>query len=222
MSAAIARLVQIILAAVFVAALMATTQEAEQRSQTQGLKEADRFVKAGGRMSGAVAKAEQQTQKTLFAYNALVTKPSTSMKGDYKNLMKSVDSMNERVAGAHQKVAEMQTAGDVYFSGRAQTIEAISDPELQSRAKRRLDDSQRQFARVLYSLRKADESLEHFRKDLADQITLLGSDLTPSAITAAKPNGDTLNARAAELFARTDAAVANADAYFQGLKAAQE
>ncbi len=222
MSAPITRIAQIFLAAVFMAPLMATTQEAAQRSQTQSLKETDRFVKAGGRMTGAVAKAEQQMQKTLFAYNALVTKPSTSMKGDYKNLMKSVDSMNERVAGAHQKVAEMQTAGDVYFSGRAQTIEAISDPALQSRAKRRLDDSQRQFARVLYSLRKADESLERFRKDLADQITLLGSDLTPSAMTAAKLNGDTLNASAAELFARTDAAVANADAYFQGLKAAQK
>ena len=108
MSPPIARIAQMMLAAVFVAPLMATTQEAAQRSQTQSLKETDRFVKAGGRMSGAVAKAEQQTRKTLYAYNALVTKPSTSMKGDYKNLMKSVDSMNERVAGAHQKVAEMQ------------------------------------------------------------------------------------------------------------------
>ncbi len=221
MSPAIAPVADTILAALFVAALMATTQEAEQRSQTQGLKETDRFVKAGGRTSGAVAKATQQTRKTLNAYNALVTKPSTSMKGDYKNLMKSVDAMNERVAGAHQKVAEMQQAGDVYFSGRAQTIEAISDPELQGRAKRRLNDSQNQFARVLYSLRKADESLERFRKDLADQITLLGSDLTPSSMTAGKPDADTLNARGAELFARTDAAIANLDVYFQSLKAAQ-
>ena len=113
MSPAIAPVADTILAALFVAALMATAQEAEQRSQTQGLKETDRFVKAGGRTSGAVAKATQQTRKTLDAYNALVTKPSTSMKGDYKNLMKSIDAMNERVAGAHQKVAEMQEAGDV-------------------------------------------------------------------------------------------------------------
>ena len=221
MSAPIARIAQMILAAVFVAPLMAPAQEAEQRSRTQGLKETDRFVKAGGRMTGAVAKAEQQTRKTLNAYNALVTRPSTSMKGDYKNLMKSVDSMNERMESARQTVAEMQEAGNVYFSGRAQTINAISDPALQSRAKRRLDDSQKHFTRVLYSLRKADESLEDFRKDLADQIVLLGSDLTPSAMIAAKPNADTLNARAAELFARTDAAIANANAYFQGLKAAQ-
>ena len=111
MSAAISGIV--ILATVLAAALMVTTQEAEQRSRAQGLKETDHFVKAGGRMSAAVAKAEQQTQKTLLAYNALVAKLSTSMNGDHKNLMKSVDSMNELAAGAHQKVAEMQTAGDV-------------------------------------------------------------------------------------------------------------
>ena len=34
-------------------------------------------------------------------------------------------------------------------------------------------------------------------------------------MTAAKPNWDALNARAAELFARTDAAVASGDAYFR-------
>ena len=115
----------------------------------------------------------------------------------------------------------MEEAGDVYFSGRAQTIEAISDPELQGRVERRLNDRQNQFARVLYSLRKADESLERFRKDLADQVTLLGGDLTPSSMTAVKPDADTLNARGAELFARTDAAIANLDVYFQSLKAAQ-
>lgn len=217
----IAHVAQLILTVVFVAPLMATTQDAEQRSRTQGLKETDRFVKAGGSTSEAVARAKLQTQKTLDAYNALVTKPSTNMKGDYKKLMKSVDSMNERVAGARLKVTEMQKAGDVYFSGRAQTIKAISDPELQDRAKKRLDDSQNQFTGVLQSLREAGEALEPFRKDLADQITFLGSDLTPSAMTALQPNAEKLNARGAKLFARTDTAIANANAYFQGLKAAQ-
>ena len=115
----------------------------------------------------------------------------------------------------------MQTAGDVYFGGRAQTIKNIKDPQLLDRAKQRLDDNQKEFAGVLQSLREAGDALESFRKDLADQITFLGSDLTPSAMTALKPNADKLNARGADLFARTDKAIAGANAYFQSLKAAQ-
>jgi hypothetical protein len=221
MQTPIARATQVILAVMFLAPLTAMAQETAERSQTQGLKETDRFVKTGGKTSEAVENAKLQTQKTLDAYNTLVTKPSTNMKGDYKKLMKSVDSMNDRVKVARQKIAEMQTAGDVYFSGRAETIKNIKDPQLQDRAKQRLADSQKEFAGVLQSLKDAGDSLEPFRKDVADQITFLGSDLTPSAMTALKPNAEKLNAQGADLFARIDKASASANAYFQGLKAAQ-
>jgi hypothetical protein len=203
------------------AALSAQTQESAERSRTQGLKETDRFVKAGGSTSQAVSNAKLQTQKTLDAYNTLVTQPSTNMKGDYKKLMKSMDSMNDRVQGARQKIGEMQKAGDIYFNGRAETIKNIQDPQLQERARQRLDDTQKEFAGVLQSMREAGDSLEPFRKELADQITFLGSDLTPSAMTALKPNAEKLNARGADLFAQTDKALSSANAYFQSLKAAQ-
>jgi hypothetical protein len=143
------------------------------------------------------------------------------MKGDYRKLMKSMDSMNDRVAEAERKVEEMQTAGDTYFTGRAETIKTIQDPQLQDRAKQRLADSQAKFGGVLQSLRDAAKALEPFRKDLADQITYLGSDLTPSALTSLKPNAAKLNTRGSELFAKTDKAIADANAYFQSLKSAE-
>jgi hypothetical protein len=134
--------------------------------------------------------------------------------------MKSVDTMNKRVEAARKKIAEMQKAADVYFNGRAETINNIQDAELRDRAKQRLADTQKDFAGVLQSLREAGDSLEPFRKDLADQITFLGSDLTPSAMTALKPNADKLNARGADLFGRADSAITGANAYFRSLRAA--
>jgi len=196
-------------------------QQPEERGRTQGLKETDDFVKAGNRTTSAVAEGKLQTQKTLDAYNALVTQPSKNMKGDYKKLIKSMDGMNDRVAEASKKVDEMQQAGATYFAGRAETIKGIQDASLQGRAKERLADSQKKFDGVLKSLQDAAHALEPFRKQLADQITYLGSDLTPSAMTSLKPNADKLNTAAAELFGKTDTAISNANAYFQGLKASQ-
>ena len=200
--------------------LVAATQTAE-RSRTQGLKETDRFVKAGGNTSEALAKAKLQTQKTLDAYNALVTQPSTNMKGDYKKLMKSMDSMNEGVTEAREKVEQMQQAGDTYFAGRAESIKNIQDPQLQDRAKQRMADSQKEFGGVLQSLRVGGQALEPFRKELADQITYLGSDLTPSAMASLKPNAEKLNARGRQVFDDTDKAIATATAYFQSLRSAE-
>jgi hypothetical protein len=209
-----------VLSGLLVAPLIAVTQTSE-RSRTQGLKETDRFVKAGGNTSEAVATAKLQTQKTLDAYNALVTQPTKNMKGDYKKLLKSLDAMNDQVAEAGRKVDEMQQAGDTYFTGRAETIKNIQDPELQDRAKQRLADSQKDFGGVLESLREGAKALEPFRKELADQITYLGSDLTPSAMTSLKPNAEQFNGRGSELFDKTDKAIASANAYFQSLRSSE-
>ena len=212
----------LLLSVLVLAPLVAATQQpTAERSRTQGLKETDRFVKAGEGTSGAVANAKLQTQKTLDAYNALVTQPSTNMKGDYKKVMKSMDAMNDRATEATTKIDQMQSAGDVYFAGRAETIKGIENQELHDRAQQRLNDNQKQFAAVLQSLREAGQALEPFRKDLADHIKYLGSDLNPSAMESLKPDAAKLNAQGTELFSRIDKAIGEATAYFQSMKSSQ-
>jgi hypothetical protein len=193
--------------------------QAQERSRTQGLKETDRFIKAGGQTSQKVAEAKNQVKSTLDTYNALVTGPSKNMKGDYKKLLKASDAMNEKVADARQKVTDMQNAGDTYFGGREAGTKDIQDPQLQARAQQRLADSRKEFAEVMQGLRDANDALEPFRKQLADQVTYLGSDLTPTATASLKPEAEKLNQQGADVFARTDQAIARANKYFQGLRA---
>jgi hypothetical protein len=113
----------------------------------------------------------------------------------------------------------MQNASDVYFQGRADSIKNIQDPSLQSHAEQRLQGSRKEFAGVLASLREAGDALEPFRKQLADQITFLGSDLNPSATAALQPRADKLNAEGDTVFSRADQAIVKANEYFNGLKA---
>ena len=189
-----------------------------ERSRTEGLKETDRFIKAGGATSESVAAAKLEVQKALTAYNTLVTQPSKDMKGDYKKLLKSMDSMNKKMTDAQAKISTMQSASDTYFQGRGATIKNIQDPALQTQAQQRMAASQKEFDGVLASLREAGGALEPFRKQLEDQIHYLGSDLNPSAATSLKPQADKLNADGTTAFTRADDAVSTANTYFTGLK----
>src|SRR5262245_52232723 len=58
-----------------ISVVVAAQTPAPERSRTQGLKETDQFVKAGENMSEQVGDGKMQGQKTLDAYNALVTQP---------------------------------------------------------------------------------------------------------------------------------------------------
>src|SRR5689334_5136597 len=149
MTKTITRIGSSLIVVIALTAMLAGMQQTAERSRTQGLKETDRFVKAGGEISQKVAEAKNQAKTTLDAYNALVTQPSKDMKGDYKRLMKAKDSMNAKVADAREKLGEMQKAGDTYFAGRAETIKNIQDSALQDRAHKRLEENQKAFAGVL-------------------------------------------------------------------------
>jgi phosphoenolpyruvate-protein kinase (PTS system EI component) len=206
--------------ACLVTPLVAAAQTSE-RGRTEGLKETDRFIKAGNATTESVTEAKEEVQKTLTNYNTLVTQPSKNMQSDYKKLLKSVDSMNKKVNEATEKLGAMQTAGDTYFQGRKTTIKDIQDPSLQKQAEQRMAQNQKEFAGVLASLREARDALEPFRKQLADQITYLGSDLNPSATASLKPEAQKLNAEGGRVFAKADQAIAKANDYFNGLSAAQ-
>jgi hypothetical protein len=199
--------------------IVAGQAQAPARSKTEGLKETEKFIKAGQETTESVAAAKQHVQDTLTAYNTLVTQPSKDIKGDYKKLLKQMESMNKSVSDAKEKLTPIQSTGDTYFSGRAESIKGIQDPQLQSTAQQRLQKNKEQFSGVLASLHEAGQSLEPFRKDLADQITFLGSDLNPSGLASVKPKAGKLNAEGSTIFTKTDQAIAKANEYFTGLKA---
>ena len=194
-------------AALFIASLSSVAGGAAQRTDTDGIKETANFVKAGGETSSAVGEAKLRVQNTLTAYNTLVTQPSKDM--------------NESLADARQRVTAMEAMGTTYFAGRAASIKNIQDEQLRTQAQLRLDESQKRYANVLTSLREAGQSLEPVRKDLGDQITYLGSDLSPSGTASLKAQAEKLNQRAGESFARADQAIMTANGYFSSLKPAE-
>ena len=62
-----------------------------ERSRTQGLKETNQFVKASETTSQAITNGKTELQKTLTAYNTLVTQPSKDMKGPTGKLSDAIN-----------------------------------------------------------------------------------------------------------------------------------
>jgi len=192
-----------------------------QRSETEGIKETASFLKAGTDTSSAVSQGKMQIQKTLGAFNTLVTQPSKDMKGDYKRLLAAAKDTDQKVDDARERVTAMEAAGNTYFTGRAATIKDIQSTELRDQAQQRLDENQKEYATVLESIREAGQSLHTLRTDLDSQITYLGSDLTPSAMTSLKPQAQKLNDRGAEVLAKAEQAIAATNKYFDSIRPAK-
>ena len=172
-------------------------------------------MSAGSDTVSAVGKARLQIQKTLAAYNSLVTEPTKDMKGDYKKLVNDAKDTGEKVDDTKERVTKMEAAADTYFTGRETAIKEMQSEELRAKAQQRLDENKKEYAGVKASLKDAGQSLQTLRSDLGNQITYLGSDLTPSAMTSIKPQAQKFNERGKQVLAKVDEAMpmgAHADA----------
>jgi hypothetical protein len=205
----------IVSAPVAVAFVVAATTAFAQ----EGVKETEQFIKAGGKLSEAVGEAKVQVQNTLTNYSDLLGKSATDMKDSYKKLLKNIKEMNEKTDSARERVTEMEATGKTYFAGRAATIKKIQDPALQAQAQERLGASQKDFDGVLAALGEARKSLDPVRKELADQIKYLESDLSPSGTASLKPQAEKTKANATVVFAKADEAINKSNAFFNGLRA---
>jgi hypothetical protein len=188
-------------------------------AQTEGIKEADRFIKSIDGSSQSVTDARLKIKGALDSYNALVKGDSTDMKGDYKKLVNAEKDMNSQVANTRKIANDMDKQGAVYFAARSEAINQIQDPSLRDQAKSRLDESKQAFEKVKTSLRGAGNSLTPFAKDLSDHIKYLGAELTPAAVASLKPQAEQLNKQGEKLFAQTDSALTAATNYLNTLKA---
>jgi len=214
----VSKLVSVMTATTVIAWMSLVAVPSAQRSDTDGIKETASFLKAGTDTSSAVSQGKMQVQTTLDAYNALVTQPSKDMRGDYKKLLAAAKDTDQKVDDAQERVTTMEAAGNTYFTGRATAIKDIQNTELRDQAQKRLDENQKEYATMLASLREAGQSLHALRTDLDSQITYLGSDLTPSAMTSLKPQAQKLNDRGTQVLAKADQAIADTNKYFDSIR----
>jgi len=199
--------------------LMSLSTAVWASAQTEGIKETDRFIKTGRATSQSVAEARLRTKNALDAYNLLVQGSSKDMKGDYKKLLGTQKDMNNQVAEARKVIAEMEKQAAVYFTSRSRAVDQIKDNDLRDKAKSRVDDSQKEYDKVMASLKDGGEALTPFAQDLSDNIKYLGAELNPSSIASLQPQATKLNERGSNLLTQVDSAVSTANNYFSTLRA---
>jgi ribosome-associated translation inhibitor RaiA len=98
----------------------------------------------------------------------------------------------------------MKGEADKLFASWQSSTSAIQSPELREKSEARLKKSRERFAEIQTAGQAASDLYTPFMKTLQDQVTYLGHDLNPGAVTSLKPEADKLNASATELYAAID------------------
>jgi hypothetical protein len=188
-------------------------------AQDEGVKQIQQLIKRAQAEVESINEAKQQLQKTMTAYNAVLAPDVKDRRDAYKELQKEMATTEKRRAELTARSAETNTEADKLFKSWQGSTAAIQNSDLRKRSEERLKKSQDRFAEIRESGQKAGNLYEPFMKTMQDQVTYLGHDLNPGAVTTLKPDADKLNAQAQELYAAIDKVTSAANSNITKLSA---
>jgi hypothetical protein len=183
-----------------------------------GVKLAESLVKKTEESAKAITEAREQVQKTLDAYNALVEGNVQDTKKAYGDLQKEMNRSDDRVADVRKRTDEMNVEADKYFADWTTSLDGITSPDLRARSEERLKDARSRYDQILASAGKAGDTFAPFMQNLRDQVTYLGHDLNPAALSSLKGDADKLNTAAKSLFGKIDTSINEATSYATSLR----
>ena len=187
-------------------------------SAQEGVNQTEALIKKGEQTVKAVTEARQQLEKTLASYNTLVDGKAADPKGTYKDLGKQVKDSEDRVADVTKRREEMDAEAGTLFASWKANADAISSPDLKKKSQERLEATQARYGKIATAGKDARGEYDAFLGGLKDQITFLGNDLNPTALTSLKPDAVKLNDRAKKMFEKIDAASTAANASIDGMR----
>jgi archaellum component FlaC len=144
--------------------------------------------------------AHAQVDKVLAAMNAM--QGSNDLKTAFSKFSDEVDNTNSDAQDIKSSVEDMKDNGAMYVKKWQDEMSAITDPNLKSVATARQAAVQQHFTEIQGKFEAAKDAYKQFYSDLTSLRTYLSNDLTPDAVTQAKPSFDKANADGATLHAK--------------------
>lgn len=172
--------------------------------QEEGVKQIEQLIKKARAEVESINEAKQQLQKTMTAYNTVLSPDAKDRRDSYKQLQKEMATSEKKRAEVKTRHEEMKGDADKLFASWQSSTAAIQSPELRGKSEARLKKSRERFAEIQTAGQGASDLYGPFMKTLQDQVTYLGHDLNPGAVSSLKPEADKLNASATELYAAID------------------
>jgi len=180
-------------------------------AQDEGVKQIQQLIKKASAQVESINDTKLQLQKTMDAYNAVLSPDVKDRKDAYKQLQKEIANADKKRADVSAKAGEMNTEADKLFKSWQGSAAAISNPDLRQRSDERLKKTQDRFSQIRQTGQEASSLYTPFMKSLQDQVTFLGHDLNPGAVANLKPDAEKLNTQAKELYAAIDKVTAAAN-----------
>ncbi|HQM63289.1 MAG TPA: DUF2959 domain-containing protein [Acidobacteriota bacterium] len=166
--------------------------------------------------------AKQQFESALKEFLAVTEVSGAELReleAQYDKLNREYERSESRAKDVHNRIRKVQQVADALFQEWRHELDQYSNADLRRHSERQLEDTRRQYDRLIEVMETAEARMTPVLAAFKDQVLFLKHNLNARAISSLQQNADRIQSDVGSLVRDMEASIAEANAFIRQMQA---
>lgn len=184
-----------------------------------GVEKRDIMTKRVEKARDSQQEAQEQFRSALEQFKATVSFDGGELESAYRKLNSEFEDSEEAAETVRERISDIESVADALFAEWEDEIDLYTNANLKRDSQAKLNDTRRQYAQLLKTMRRAEARLDPALDAMRDQVLYLKHNLNARAIQSIRGEVVSINREVDKLISAMEAAIKEADRFISQLQA---
>jgi DNA-directed RNA polymerase subunit F len=162
--------------------------------------------------------AKEQFQSALDHFTSLVEVPDSDLRRLYDELSDELDRSESTARALRKQIADIETVGEDLFAEWETELAQYTSEQLRRNSRATMDETRVRYDQMVTAMKRPEAKMEQVLVAFRDHVLFLKHNLNAQAVASLQGTVGSLELDTAQLIAEMEAAIAEADAFIQGME----
>lgn len=162
--------------------------------------------------------AKEQFASALERFSSVLDFKGGTLEEKYKKVKAELDQSEKKASDVHKRIAAVEDVSDALFDEWEDELDQYSSATLRQSSKRQLDQTKKQYSKLIAAMKKAESKIDPVLRPLRDQVLYLKHNLNARAISSLQSELVHIETDVTVLIKEMEASIREADSFIRTLE----
>ena len=162
--------------------------------------------------------AKEQFASALERFSAVLDFKGGTLEEKYKKVKAELDRSEKKAEDVHKRIAAVEDVSEALFDEWEDELGQYTSPTLRQSSKKQLDQTKREYAKLIAAMKKAESKIDPVLRPLRDQVLYLKHNLNARAISSLQSELVQIETDVTVLIKEMEASIREADSFIRTLE----
>jgi len=162
--------------------------------------------------------AKEQFQSALEQFTSVVEFKGGDLEKKYNELNDSYEECEEKAENVHTRISKVEDVSEALFDEWEEELELYSSARLREDSKRKLNQTRRDYDRLIKAMKRAEKKIQPVLVAFRDQVLYLKHNLNAQAISSLKNELVAIEDTVAGLVTEMETSIKEAEQFIDALR----